>query len=272
MKKTFWVFVVVFSLLSYLFAFNVGYVELAELEPFVLTESVGSRTSNVNFTVLSKSNSEEVAIVLSGWLFDPGSENSEREVFIQLRGNGESYEKKISLMREGIYYTMNPFILTFQRGYTLVVMGLEVDYDKNRGDDAIELGFEDVSVEVEWDSDVSILLGEVNEGLFTQVSAILEEPVLLIKGGERPTGGYNIVIDGVYLHEDRTIEVAAKLQTPGSGDFVTQAFTYPHKAIRILGLHSGNYDVSVRMEVLKDGEVIDIYEYSSCFTLYSSKN
>ncbi|PIJ62036.1 hypothetical protein Y696_14060 [Mesotoga sp. H07pep.5.4] len=267
MKKLIIVFIAIVLLSPFLVAFQVDYTELSSYEPLVLDESTGSRTKSVDFSVLSASDSNKVVIIASGWLFDPESEEQEREASIQLKVNGECYEKIVSLARQGLYFVMKPFLLSFERGYSLSVMELVLDYESVLEDAVKKLEYECLAVEIERSIEAGILIGVVEEKGFRETSVISGEPVLVIQAGEKPTGGYEIEVTSVLLIETRTIKVYATLHSPGSGEFVTQAFTYPRKAIKILGLVPGTYDLIVELEVMKDERVTDTEVFSSSLSV-----
>ncbi|MBN2252561.1 MAG: protease complex subunit PrcB family protein [Kosmotogaceae bacterium] len=258
--------VIVFSY-SLLSAFSVNYTELVAPESFALEQSIGSKTKSVSFSVLSGRDSDTVSVIISGWLFDPGNNEQELEASIQLIGSGEYYERRIAMVREGMYYVIDPFLLSFESGYSLAVMELRIDYHGQLEVEVKELNFESVSLQTERRSDLGLLVGEVREQGFVETRTISGEAIVIIEAGEKPTGGYDIVIRSVHLIEDNTIEVIAELQLPGSGDFVTQAFTYPNKAIKIMDLEAGAYRLSVKLESLKDGELVETVLFNSCFSV-----
>jgi len=266
MKKTV-IVVLVMVISSFLSAFYVNYTELAAPESFTLEQSIGSKTKNVSFSVLSRSDSDIVNVIISGWLFDPGNDEQELEASIRLIGNGEYYVRRIAMVREGMYYVIDPFLLSFESGYSLAVMELRIDYHSQLEVEVKDLKYESVSLQTDRRSFPGLLLGEIREQGFVETRAISGEAILIIEAGEKPTGGYNIEIRSVSLLEDNTIEVTAELQLPGSGDFVTQAFTYPNKAIKIMDLHAGAYRLSVRLESLKDGKLVETALFNSCFSI-----
>jgi hypothetical protein len=56
--------------------------------------------------------------------------------------------------------------------------------------------------------------------------------VLVVALGERPTGGYGIIVDRAYQRDDR-VEVIVRKQTPGKACGTTQAITQPVDIVRI---------------------------------------
>ncbi|MBN2219680.1 MAG: protease complex subunit PrcB family protein [Kosmotogaceae bacterium] len=267
MKKLVAVFALIVLLSPFLVAFQVNYTKLHSYEPLVLDESTGSRTKSVDFSVLSSIDSNTIVVIVSGWLFDPGSEERECEVSIQLKGNGEYYEKLVSLSRQGLYFVMKPFLLSFERGYSLSVMESVIDYESVLEDAMKKLEYECLAVEIERSIEAGILVGVVEEKGFRETSVISGEPVLVIQAGEKPTGGYEIEVTSVLLIETRIIEVYATLRSPSSGEFVTQAFTYPRKAFKIIGVVPGTYDLIITLEVMRDERVIDTEIFSSSLSV-----
>ncbi|OEF98156.1 protease complex subunit PrcB family protein [Desulfuribacillus alkaliarsenatis] len=56
--------------------------------------------------------------------------------------------------------------------------------------------------------------------------------LVLLAKGEKPTGGYEIIIEQVRGYEDK-IELVALTREPQKGEFVTQSFTYPYVLLKI---------------------------------------
>lgn len=56
---------------------------------------------------------------------------------------------------------------------------------------------------------------------------------VIIGGGERPSGGYQISIDEIYYTSNDVVAVYAKVTPPGDNENVTTAITYPSLLIRI---------------------------------------
>ena len=55
----------------------------------------------------------------------------------------------------------------------------------------------------------------------------------LIGGGERPTGGFSVVIDQIYYSSADTVSIQAKVTPPGDNVRVMMVITYPSTLIRI---------------------------------------
>lgn len=58
------------------------------------------------------------------------------------------------------------------------------------------------------------------------------EMVVVVALGQRPTGGYGIIVDRAYERDDR-LEVTVRSQTPGKNCFLTQAVTEPVDIVRL---------------------------------------
>ncbi|WP_051569359.1 protease complex subunit PrcB family protein [Alkaliphilus transvaalensis] len=56
---------------------------------------------------------------------------------------------------------------------------------------------------------------------------------VLVSAGERPSGGYSLIVDGVYNLKNNKTYVEAILQTPAPDEIVTQALTYPTSLILV---------------------------------------
>lgn len=55
---------------------------------------------------------------------------------------------------------------------------------------------------------------------------------LLISAGEKPTGGFSI--ENLHIvGTEANLDITASLKTPGQGEMVTQALTYPHLLVKI---------------------------------------
>jgi hypothetical protein len=59
------------------------------------------------------------------------------------------------------------------------------------------------------------------------------EQVVVVFGGERPTGGYEVEVKKAVRLNPQTIQIEAKLVKPRPGVMTTQAFTTPYMIIRM---------------------------------------
>ena len=58
------------------------------------------------------------------------------------------------------------------------------------------------------------------------------EMLIVVAMGERNTGGFSIIVDGVY-ERDKKLEVVVKSTSPGKNCMLSQAFTQPVDIIRV---------------------------------------
>ncbi len=74
--------------------------------------------------------------------------------------------------------------------------------------------------------------------------------ICISAGGEKRTGGYNLSIKNIILdQESKKIYIDLFLKTPGPGEMVTQAFTYPSIGIEIEeNLIEGHWEVIAKIE------------------------
>ncbi|HOB55667.1 MAG: protease complex subunit PrcB family protein [Defluviitoga tunisiensis] len=81
--------------------------------------------------------------------------------------------------------------------------------------------------------------------------------VICISAGEKRTGGYNLSIKNIILdQESKKIYIDLFLKTPGPGEMVTQAFTYPSIGIEIEeNLIEGHWEVIAKIEQEKSQPV-----------------
>ena len=59
-----------------------------------------------------------------------------------------------------------------------------------------------------------------------------KQMIIVIYGGERPTGGYSVDVKSLEV-KDKKLIVHWKLNTPGPDDIVTQAITYPELVLLV---------------------------------------
>jgi len=68
-------------------------------------------------------------------------------------------------------------------------------------------------------------------GVFQQVAG--ERTYILVSWGEKPTGGYEVVVDDVTAVGEETLRLAITLTAPGNDDVVTDAITYPLAVVAV---------------------------------------
>ena len=77
---------------------------------------------------------------------------------------------------------------------------------------------------------------------------------VLVAGGEKSTGGYEMKIDSITQVSANISYIGASLITPAKDDFVTQALTYPHVLVRFE--KAGNSEVMVDVSEITHSEII----------------
>lgn len=77
-----------------------------------------------------------------------------------------------------------------------------------------------------------MLGAEKTQRLLKQVQWDTEQ-VVLIYGGEHPTGGFSIDVKRIVSVDRQQYEIEAKLKKPAPGQIVTQAFTTPFTMIKM---------------------------------------
>lgn len=59
------------------------------------------------------------------------------------------------------------------------------------------------------------------------------EQVVLVFGGEHPTGGFSVDVKRIVSVDRQRLEIEAKLKRPAPGQMVTQAFTTPYTMVKM---------------------------------------
>ena len=75
---------------------------------------------------------------------------------------------------------------------------------------------------------------------------------ILAAAGEKPTGGYGIDVEGVYLEGPGKVVVETDVTSPDPGMMVTQVITYPSVLIRVDGLEV----LEARGVIIEKGDMI----------------
>jgi|GEM_PF-946851 len=91
-----------------------------------------------------------------------------------------------------------------------------------------------------------------NEGIYQFTEGKLH--YVLVAGGERSTGGYEMKINSITQVSEKITYIDAQLITPAKDDFVTQAITYPHTLVRFE--KPDNSEVMVDVSEVTPGEII----------------
>lgn len=82
-----------------------------------------------------------------------------------------------------------------------------------------------------------------------------KEAVIGVFLGEKPTGGYGVIVNKVVLEKPDHLQLTASLRQPGPDDFVTMAITYPGHLVAIEREHL-RIDNVRRVTVVDEDEVV----------------
>jgi hypothetical protein len=74
--------------------------------------------------------------------------------------------------------------------------------------------------------------------LGTRIRGLGEGTYLVVYGGQRPTGGYSVGVEGARVEGDR-VTVRVSLEDPPPDAIVTQSLTYPYEISVLRGLSAG---------------------------------
>lgn len=267
MKKLLLCLVCLVPLIALANSFSVVFIPLPTAEPVELAKHSGSKTKGIDYTVLSSGSTGTVAVLANGWLFGPADGNTSLESTIEITSDTESYERKVSLSKIGMYYTLSPFLIVFPAGYRLKIMGVTIEYEVNSGiteESMNELDFQYLNVSPVNRNTFGVEMGQLKAGSFKESPFLTENPVIIVKAGARPTGGYVLSLEEAILRKGE-VYLKVKLVKPGKSDFVTQAFTYPHLAMQLSEVEPGFYTLNLEMIVVVDGEVVETVKFSDQF-------
>ncbi|MFN4190724.1 MAG: protease complex subunit PrcB family protein [Pseudothermotoga sp.] len=199
--------------------------------PGELYQSIGSKSANFQYLILSKS--DQVILILKGWLFTPVQISEKRSFRVGIVA--ESFETQIDLpaKQSGMYTYMvqHLFILPKDvlkitvQGYEIKLSGLSYKTKSAQGEDTVSLCI-------------------MNSQRVTANSFKVGEKILImISAGRRNTGGYEVVVDSVDII-NKTIEIKAHVESPSASTPVIQVITYPAVIVEIHEpLEPGSYDV-----------------------------
>lgn len=103
-------------------------------------------------------------------------------------------------------------------------------------DEYTDIAFEIVDIE---SIESQIILQWIDEnyrlrGIYTKDfgQQLVANTYILIAEGEKPTGGYSIIVDKL-LGNNQEIRVVTSLESPSKKELVSQGFTYPHLLLKI---------------------------------------
>ncbi|MGB9820277.1 MAG: protease complex subunit PrcB family protein [Pseudothermotoga sp.] len=183
-------------------------------------QTIGSRSVNFQYIILSKS--EQVVMLLKGWVFSPVQITEIKPFEVEIIGEDMHSKIKIPARRSGIYILMDQYLFVLPKqtskvvvgGYEIQISGISYTTKSSRGEGSP--GME--------------ILNDQNQP--TTRFRLGEKILIKISAGMKSTGGYELLIDSVELVEQR-LRIKAHVVSPSPSTPVTQAFTYPAMIIEI---------------------------------------
>ncbi|MGJ8454154.1 protease complex subunit PrcB family protein [Pseudothermotoga sp. U03pept] len=226
--------VLIFLLLFFgvsLLAGMIYYTPVEFVFPENLYQAVGTKSASFQYIVLSKS--EQIVLILKGWLFSPIQVGDVEPFKVRIVGSGINYEVDLPAKKSGIYTYMMQHLFVLPKeitkilvnGFEIKLTALSYTVKTTHGDDSISL----------------TLLNE--DGKPTAVFKPGEKILVKISAGMRKTGGYKVVVDSVDIL-GRVLQIKAHLVSPSASTPVTQAITYPAVLVEINeAFEPGKYQV-----------------------------
>lgn len=211
--------------------------------PEGLYQSVGSRSANFQYIVLSKS--EQIVLLLKGWLFTPAQISEKKSFMIKIIANSFNSEIELPAKKSGIYtYMIQHLFVLPKEVYKITVEGYEINLanfsykiKSARGEDSVSLNIMN------------------SQRVATQNFKVGEKVLIMISAGRKNTGGYEVIVDSVDMI-NKTIQIKAHVESPSSSTPVIQVITYPAVIVEIdEPLQPGSYSVIC---TLSDGGEIDL--------------
>ncbi|AEH51418.1 protease complex subunit PrcB family protein [Pseudothermotoga thermarum] len=220
-----------------------GFVYYAPVEvvfPSEYYQSVGTRSFNVQYMILSKEN--EIVLLLKAWRFAPALVST--DVFdVQIVGPNFVHSFEIKGKRRNFYIDLPQHLFILPKETSkILVSGLEVDLQVQKSKDTF------LVKPVRGTNEPSVLIFDENRKQTTRFE-FGTKIFVVISAGEKPTGGYSIEVDSVLVEEGKII-IKAHVVSPKPTDMVTQVFTYPAVEVELVGLQKGLYTMQV---LLVDG-------------------
>ncbi|HEY8541897.1 MAG TPA: protease complex subunit PrcB family protein [Pseudothermotoga sp.] len=218
--------------------------------PQELYQSIGSKSANFQYMILSKS--EQIVLLLKGWLFTPVQISETKSFKVRVIAQDFDGEIELPAKKSGIYTYMVQHLLILPKGVSKVIVGgYEISLDGFSYKTKSTRGSDSVSLDVLNSQMVSAQTFKVGEKISIMISA-----------GMKNTGGYEVVVDSVDL-VDKTIQIKAHVQSPSPSTPVTQAITYPAVIVEINEpLQPGSYNIICAL--LDNGE----YNLSAGFEIF----
>lgn len=194
-------------------------------------QSIGSRSANFQYIILSKS--EQIVLLLKGWLFTPVQITEVKPFKVKIVAENFDSEIELPAKKSGIYTYMIQHLLILPRQVNKIIVG------------GYEISFADISYRTKSAKGNETASLDVLNHQMTPVQTFKagEKIVIMISAGRKNTGGYEVVVDRVDII-NKTIQIKAHVESPSPSTPVIQVITYPAVIVEIdEPLQSGDYTV-----------------------------
>ncbi|MEA2067437.1 MAG: protease complex subunit PrcB family protein [Thermotogota bacterium] len=217
-------------------------------------EYFGTRSMSLQIKDMSKLGTDRFVFLIKGWIFKPNiNEDINKEAVLEIEFSDAYITKSISITETNLYYNIEPHIVISSKNIERIkLFNIEI-----HGSEFLPIKqlFDVISIK-----NAATRIAGINALNVVDSKAEITEEVsandnlfFLISAGEKPTGGYSLKVNEVYK-KGREFIVKAELDAPSESDFVTQAFTYPQKTIKLGKYNTGQYEATLELTVSKDVE------------------
>ncbi len=205
--------------------------------PAELYQTEGTRSLNVQYIILSRE--PDLVVVLKAWRFAPTSLRNDY-FDVEIVGTDFVHRIQIPARQRSFYLDLPQHLFVLPKVVTkIVVSGIEINLQVRQ-----PIPFSTKSVKGTTEPGLMIFNEERKQ---SSSFAFGSRVFVVISAGERPTGGYSVVVDSVEI-EGNAIIIKAHLISPKPTDMVTQAFTYPAVEIELSNLDRGTYTLRCLLE------------------------
>jgi hypothetical protein len=234
-------------------------------------EYFGTRSMSLQIKDMSKLGTENFVFLIKGWIFKPNTnEDMGKEAVLEIEFSDSYITKSIPITETNLYYNIEPHIVITSKNIERIkLFNIEVHTSEFL---PVKQPFDVISTEKAATRITGINALNVvdSKAEITEEVSVDDNLFFLISAGEKPTGGYSLKVNEVYK-KGREFIVKAELDAPSETDFVTQAFTYPQKAIKLGKYNTGQYEATLELSVNENGEKIVKY-YTVTFLIRDDTN
>lgn len=185
---------------------------------------------NIQYILLSKEPDIVIILKAARFALAPMSTN----IFdVEIVVDDITHKIQIFGQRKGIYYDLPQHLFVLPNNTKkIIVSGIELNLSKQNN-----IVFTAKDVRGTHEPSMVVL----NEAKQQSVRFEFGTKIfVVISAGEKPTGGYKVILDSVELSNDQ-ITIKAHVISPKPTDMVTQAFSYPAVEIELSGLQRGYF-------------------------------